>query len=84
MIPGRIPEATRVLGAPQGWDEARDGWCGGLAILDVADDAGSHRMVSAWEPTPEELAKLNAGAPVLLSVVGLGHPPVWLSVGEAK
>lgn len=33
------------------------------------------------EPTPAELAALNAGAKVMLRVVGQGHPPVMLYVG---
>jgi hypothetical protein len=33
-------------------------------------------MVSAWEPTPQELALLNAGGKVYLRIVGSGHPPV--------
>jgi hypothetical protein len=34
---------------------------------------------SAWEPTPEELAHLNAGGSVILRVLG-GQPPVALYV----
>lgn len=33
-------------------------------------------MESWWEPTPEELAELNAGGCVRLTVVGQVHPPV--------
>jgi len=40
-------------------------------------------MISAWLARPKELAAIAAGAPVLLSVYGEGHPPVMLSVGEA-
>ena len=32
---------------------------------------------SAWEPTPRELAILNAGGSVILSIIG-GQPPVML------
>lgn len=39
-------------------------------------------MVTAWEPTPDELERLNKGAPVYLRIVGSGHPPVMLEVGE--
>jgi hypothetical protein len=35
---------------------------------------GSTGWSLAWQPTPEELVALMAGASVLLSVVGTGHP----------
>jgi hypothetical protein len=77
MIPGRIAGATRVLGVPTGWDKDRDGPCGGLPVRD-----GVTGMESAWFPTSEEIAAIVAGAPVILEIVGRGHPPVMLSVGE--
>jgi hypothetical protein len=82
MIPGRIEHATRTLGAPEGWDEARDGPCSGLAIRDESV-GGLPIMTSAWFPTPDELARIAAGAPVYLSVCGNGHPPVSLWAGPA-
>ena len=39
-------------------------------------------MASAWQPTAEELALLNAGEPIILRVYGTAHPPVMLSVGD--
>lgn len=33
-------------------------------------------MLSLWKPTPEELAQLNAGGFVVLSLMGTRHPPV--------
>ncbi|WP_206185849.1 hypothetical protein [Sphingosinicella sp. BN140058] len=39
-------------------------------------------MVSAWEPTPAEVAAIAAGAKVLLRIVGQGHPPVAVYVGD--
>ena len=76
MIPGRIPGATRVLGAPKGWDVARDGLCSGLAIRDC-----SGHMLSAWLPSPEEIARIVSGAPIHLFVAGFSHPPVAVEVG---
>lgn len=70
----RINGATRELGRAQGYIP--------LHVLDiVADDCPF--MVTAWEPTPEELAMLAAGAPVFLWIMGQAHPPVRLEVGEA-
>lgn len=75
MIPARIANATRRLGAPEGWDEARDGLCVGLDVL-----IDGHEFTSCWEPTSDELERLVAGAKVYLTVVG-GQPPVCLQVG---
>lgn len=80
MLPGRIQQATRVMA--EGQDEYS---C--LAIRDEVIDCGEplgHQpaMRSAWFPTPEEIARIVAGAPVHLVVLGSGHPPVWLDVGE--
>jgi len=81
MHPGRIEGATRVLGAPDGWDKTRDGPCGTLAILDKETD-GMHLMASVWFPTQEEILALAAGAPVRLWIVGTEHPPVMIDTGR--
>jgi hypothetical protein len=81
MIPVVIEGYTRVLGAPFGWTPETSGPCGALAIRDGMN-GDMPNMMSSWEPTPEELAALNAGAKVELSVIGSGHPPVWVSVGQ--
>jgi hypothetical protein len=79
MIIKRIEGATRVLGKAQGYlglplrDEM---------IFDLVNGPGTPSMVTAWEPTPDELARINAGAPILLRVLGTAHPPVMLSVGD--
>jgi hypothetical protein len=80
MIPLRIAGHTRYLGAPREWKPEVDGPCGFLAIRDEDTTAG-RAMASAWEPTPEELARLNAGAPIILHVIGIVHPPVDVRVG---
>ena len=82
MLPARIMNATRYLGAPAGWDPERDPPCSHLAIRDEVHD-GMPMMVSAWEPTPDEIARLQAGAKVVLHIVGVGHPPVAVEVGDA-
>ena len=83
MQAGRIDGATRNLGAPRGWDERRQGRCGGLAVRDQTTAAGP-AMTSAWFPTEAEIARLRAGAPVYLTVVGGIHPPVAMAVGPAS
>jgi len=80
MIICRIEGATRTLGKSQGYiglplrDELINCTVGGEA---------TPSMVTAWEPTPDELARLNAGAKVLLRIIGIAHPPVNLEVGAA-
>jgi len=82
MIVALIENYTRVLGAPKGWTPETSGACGGLPIRDEMN-GDVPCMVSAWEPTPGELAAINAGAKVLLRVIGSGHPPVMVMVGAA-
>lgn len=79
MMIARIAGATRVVGKSQGYL--------GLPIRDelistVVDGPQTPVMVTAWEPTPEELQRLNEGALVHLQVVGTAHPPVLIQVGE--
>jgi hypothetical protein len=79
MIIARIANATRVLGKSQGYlglplrDEVRN---------TTVDGETTPVMVTAWEPTPDELDRLNRGAFVQLCVIGTDHPPVMLEVGE--
>ena len=76
MIPARIEGANAMYGAPEGWDEARDGLCG---VLPVRVQRPYH--ISAWTPLPEELAALNAGAAVHLYLMVPRQPVVAVSVG---
>lgn len=76
---GRIKNATRVLGKSQGYL--------GLPVRDEAINCtvggeGTPSMVTAWLPTPKELAALNAGAPVYVRILGNAHPPIMVEVGE--
>jgi hypothetical protein len=90
---GRIQGATRVLGKSQGYyglpirDEAKN--LGDLPHMLLTlrdtpvDGPNTPTMVTAWLPSPDELAALAAGAPILVSLVGTGHPPIMVSVGSA-
>lgn len=72
---------NRDLGKPKDWDEARDGECGTLPVF--AEVVGGHvRMTSAWKPDAEELAALNAGSAVAMTVLGTVHPPIMVGVFE--
>ncbi len=81
MKPTQHPSNNRVLGAPAGWDQAQLP-CAALAITDT-DFAGMPAIWSFWRPDPVELAALNAGALVVLSILGRNMPPVAVMV-EAR
>jgi len=75
---GHIQGTTRVLGKSQGYY--------GLPIRDVllndsVNGPETPAMQTAWFPTPDEMAAINAGAPIILTVLGSGHPPVMLGTG---
>ena len=75
-----IKGATHNPGAPSSWTEA-NGPCGALPIIYQRDSHGNDECISAWRPTPEELAMLNDGGFVILSVIGW-QCPVSLYVGD--
>lgn len=83
MIIKHIEGCTRTLGEAQGYiplplrDEMTP------EQLPTGETVMIPRMVTAWEPTPEEAARLGAGATLYLSVLGIKHPPVSMFVGEA-
>ncbi|WP_147112129.1 hypothetical protein [Tateyamaria sp. syn59] len=75
---GRIEGATRVCGKSQGFL--------GLPLRDgerFCDVAGGlvPTMTTAWFPTPSELAAINAGAAIHVSIDGRMPAPMMLSVG---
>ena len=73
MLIGRIDGATRICGLSQGYE--------GLPLRDEQTPCGRPVMVTAWLPTPEELAALNAGASVHVSIMGDVPPPMLVKVG---
>lgn len=82
MQPTRISGADpRPLGAPQDWNEADHGHCGGLFVR-RENVEGLAFMRSAWEVTPVEAGLLLAGARLTLGVSGNCHPVVQLGVAE--
>lgn len=76
---GRVLGATRVVGQSQGYI--------GLPIRDEVVNCSVNgptpSMVTAWFPTPEELAALNSGAPVHVRILGTVPPPMMVMTGEA-
>jgi hypothetical protein len=78
MIIAMVEGATRIIGKSQYYLglPLRD------EIINCSVNGHTPTMVTAWEPTPEELERLNAGAKVYLRVLGVAHPPVMIEVGE--
>lgn len=77
MIIGRIEGWTHAFGKPEGMTDEQ---CATLHVRAQRQEDESVTLTSAWFPTPAELAALNAGEPVYLSVFGGGHPPVFVGV----
>lgn len=78
MQVGVIERATRVVGQSQGYN--------GLPIRDEqincsVNGPNTPAMITAWLPTPAELAALNAGAAVHVRILGKVPPPMMVMVG---
>lgn len=76
---GRIDRASRVLGESQGYL--------GLPVRDeVVEDTATGRlspsMLTAWHPTPAEIAAIVAGASIMVRLLGSEHPPIMVTVGD--
>jgi len=81
MKPTTIDGANMTLGAPKNWKP------GDLPVADLAIRAeqmfeGVQMMSSAWSPDPDELERIEEGAPIILTVIGSNHPVVAVSVGQ--
>ncbi len=77
MIPTDFPQATGVLGPPEGWDEAENGPCEVLPFMKQGP-----MLVSMWVPDDLEKARIAAGFPIVLAIMGDTHPVVNVSVSE--
>jgi hypothetical protein len=78
MLIGHIEGATRIIGKSQGYL--------GLPVRDVTlncsvNGDATPAMVTAWHPTPDELAALMAGAAIHVQILGQSHPPIMVGVG---
>ncbi|WP_036292105.1 hypothetical protein [Methylosinus sp. PW1] len=78
---GRIEGATRVVGKSQGYLglPIRDG-----SINCTVNGPATPTMTTAWLPTQDELAALNAGASVHVEILGNVHPPILVGVGPVS
>lgn len=79
MLIAVIEGVTRRIGKSQGYL--------GLPVRDdtincKVNGPDTPTMTTAWHPMPEELAALNAGAAIHVTLLGNQHPPIMLSVGD--
>jgi hypothetical protein len=76
---GMIEGHTRILGKSQGYLglPIRD-----ILIEDKVNGPQTPAMETAWLPTLDEVAAIAAGAPIILRVLGTGHPPVMIYTGK--
>ena len=88
MKPVVIEGSTHALGAPQQWDQEKNGRCSVLHIrAEVIQGIGFLR--SAWEVEGREAGALLAGARLVLGIAGMpngdnqiAHPVVHLDMTE--
>lgn len=76
----KINGTNHTFGAPEDWSLEKEGECATLAVKLAVTEGGHSCVESAWRPTKEELAFINAGKPVILRIYGEGMPPVALYV----
>lgn len=76
MLSLRIKGTTREIGKSQGYL----GLCVRDTHLPVQGKGVQPVMQTLWEPTPAELAALNNGAHIMLTILGTQHPPIMLTV----
>lgn len=53
-----------------------------LKVRRELDNEGIPMMTSAWIPSADDLAVLNKGGVVALTVFGTQHPPVYVGVAN--
>jgi hypothetical protein len=80
MIAITVPGITHYLSAPTDWNEAEHGRCETLPVIVGATAGHIATYTSFWRPSSEELAALNSGGRVALTVFGPTHPPVAMAV----
>jgi hypothetical protein len=73
LIARPVGENVRIHGKQQGFL--------GLPVLHQTLEDGTPQMVTCWTPTPEELVALNAGANVIVMMLGELPPPLLVTVG---
>ncbi|QGP80031.1 hypothetical protein [Sphingobium sp. CAP-1] len=72
---------SRPIGAPREWNAELDGEVGTIFVMDITDVLSGHNiMASFYQPSPADLAALNAGGAIRLGIMGQRHPVFQLGV----
>lgn len=79
MMPVAVPECNYMLDPPKDWDEAKDGPCHSMKVINK-----NGVFKSFWKPDEKELAALNSGGFVLVAIASSGHPPIAIGTVELQ
>ena len=79
MKPIEFEGANKAYISPKNWDDEAHGKCGDLYTFE-GETNGLNVILSAWQPTEEDIARIVAGSPIYLQVVGTVMPPVALTM----
>ncbi len=75
MTPAKFPQANTHFRPPAGWDESQiQPVAAYVGTMSGGNNDGAEVVITAWQPSPDELARLNEGGPVFLCFLG-GLPP---------
>jgi len=83
MMIRHIKGAQHIIGQDQGYLGLPVKWVQKLTMVDGVERMAPF-METAWEPTPAELERINAGHSIIISIMGVQHPPIMLSVTDEK
>lgn len=75
MLPTDFPQANFTFTKPQGFTDEE---CSDLRVFKGTDPTNVPVIISAWQPSKEDIEAINAGKPIYLQIVGYGMPPVAL------
>lgn len=88
MMNVKFTDATREIGKPKTWDDALDGDCVSLSVVDHVDLlSGMKMMRTGYRPSHEEMTALNNGGFLMLDIAdiyGGVHPVISLWVSEPE
>lgn len=75
MIAIDFPEANMTFTKPVGMDDSE---CLPLKVYVGVDQNNGPYINSVWMPSKEDIEAINAGRPIVLTIIGKGMPPVSL------
>lgn len=80
MTPSNFPQATAIIGPPEGMDESQVASIPACRVtLRGGNNDGAEVTVVAWKPDEKEVEQLLNGSLIYLLVMGSGLPPHALS-----